>query len=351
MPPPSFLTTSSFSLPQKNREANREAELNRAEEEEAEEDRDPVEREEMLRRESKQRRAEVDQENLLKRLAEAERDNMCDVMWTMCLVHKKSVTAAMAETRNWGKRKARWEREQAELATAELAPTALAPRHGGGEGDVPGHWGEQGMQLSPGSGSPGGAVAAAAAAAAAAGVAALAASEPASVAVGEANDESSCLEPVLKKARGQWNVLPSTLPARASPASDGGGRSHGGGGGGGSGSMRDLRKPASIRGFKLKFKDKRTLGRKARAAAPPLPPAMAEAAAAVSDEDVEMKEATVEKPSAESGGGGATLLWAWGVWKMRLLRVQGRARGVLERSGLCGREVMLLFQGWLFRLL
>ena len=91
--------------PQKNREANREAELLRVEEEEAGEDRDPVERVEMARHESTKRRAVVKEKKMLKKLGEVERDNMCEAMRLMSEVHKSSIAAAMAETRSYGKRK------------------------------------------------------------------------------------------------------------------------------------------------------------------------------------------------------------------------------------------------------
>lgn len=266
----------SWSLFQKNREANREAELNRVEEEEAEEDRDPVEREETLRRESRQRRAEVDAEKMLKKIAEADRDNMCDAMWTMSLVHKKSIMTTMAETRSWGERKARWDREQAELAAAaDRTPAALAPNLGDSEDAVPGsHWGDTGRR-SPALVRPKG------------GAQSTAEQSP-------PQREPAGTTSVSKKARGQWAVAPAP--------SDGGGRSHGGGGGGGRSSFLGKRKKPPFSGLSFALKGKAALGRRGRAP-PPLPPAMAEAAAIAEAEEDKLAEAEVAAADRVGGGG------------------------------------------------
>lgn len=245
------------------------------EEEEAEEDRDPVEREETLRRESRQRRAEVDAEKMLKKIAEAERDDMCDAMWTMSLVHKKSIMATMAETRTWGERKARWDREQAELAAAaERAPAALAPNVGDPEGALPGsHWGESGRR------------------------------SPALIRRQQGGAPAAELPPqrepagttaVSKRARGQWAVAPAP--------SDGGGRRHGGGGGGGRSSCLGKRKIAPFSGLSFALKAKAGLGRRGRGPRP-LPPAMAEAAAIAEAEEEKLAAVATDAADRRTGIG------------------------------------------------
>ena len=131
--------------PQKNREANREAELLRAEE-----DRDPVERDEMARQDSKKRRAVVKEKEMLKKLEEVERDNMCEAMRLMSEVHKSSIAAAMAETRSYGKRKEEWERKMMELEAAESAPQSVASKsRGSREHTSDSHWGTFALGSSP----------------------------------------------------------------------------------------------------------------------------------------------------------------------------------------------------------
>lgn len=273
---------------QKNREANREAEMNRAEEEEAEEDRDPVERDEMLRRESRQRKAEVDAEKMLKKVAEAERDNMCEAMWTMSLVNKKSINAAMVDTRDWSKKKARWEREQALLEAAPLAPSsAFLASHAGGS--IPGsHWGDAGRRSPVFQGERK--------------VSAAAAIKPApAVIANEPQDVSSSREEVLVKTpRGQW--------IERAVSDGGGGRSGGGGGNSGGGRADDAaallgkRKQAPSSGvcFSFKGKGKTAAGfRRQVRTARPLPPVMAKAAAIAEAEEEKLATAKADgKPAA-----------------------------------------------------
>lgn len=114
-------------MEQKNREANREAELHRAEEEEEDEDRDPVEREEMIRRESQQRKAMVDAEKLARKQAAAERDHMCEAIWTMCLVFRDNISRSMSLSRDFASRKQAWERKLEE-ARAKAKAAASQPR-------------------------------------------------------------------------------------------------------------------------------------------------------------------------------------------------------------------------------
>lgn len=271
--------------------------MSRAEEEEAEEDRDPVEREEMLRRESKQRKAEVDAENMLKKIAEVERDNMCEAMWTMSLVHRKSITAAMEKTRNWGRRKAQWERERASAEAAELGASSsvLAPASEGAA--MPGcRWGEPTGRRSPGLRE--------ASARRAASCSLPALQQTATSFVAEPRGTSSVgVEPVSKKARGQWGVARS---------SSGGGGSHLGGGDGGLASPGGLgkRKKSSTSGgsgggrslsFSFKGKKKTAIGgRNSRPGPPlhPLPPVMAQAAALIDAGD----EGEQQQQLEESGG-------------------------------------------------
>lgn len=210
----------------------------------------------MLRRESRQRRAEVDAENMLKKLAQAERDSMCDAMWTMCLVHKKSLAAAMADTRNWGKKKTQWEREQAALEVAEHAPPVLVPSSDSAGGVLPGrHWGDP-VRRSP-----------ALVGAASAAMAAAVASTPS--------------EPIVKEARGRWTA----------PFS--------GGGGSGAFSLGKRKKPSSAGGLRFSLKGKAQQGRKARAP-PPLPQVMAEAVALA---EAEEEKRVTAAPVVTSVGG------------------------------------------------
>ncbi|CAN0469497.1 unnamed protein product, partial [Ascophyllum nodosum] len=133
-------TSTTNNSTEKNREANREAELLRAEDEEAEEGRDPVERDEMARQDSKKPRAVVKEKKMLKKPKEVERDNMCEAMRLMSEVHNSSIAAAMAETRSYGKQKEEWERNMMELEATESAPPSFKSR-GSREHTSDSHWG------------------------------------------------------------------------------------------------------------------------------------------------------------------------------------------------------------------
>lgn len=283
---------------QKNRSIHQQADLQRAEEEEAEEDRDPVEREETLRRESKQRKAEDDAQIQLKRLAERERDDMCEAMWTMNLSHKKRVAAAMARTHDRHLRKEAWLRERERREAAELgvavppnavvaapsssaaASASLAASSGDGSSS---HWGEPGRvspvmrQRQKRLREEGSAVAGTSSCAGGA--------QTASV-------DSSCAEPVLKKARGEWTAATGT---------DGGGRSHGGGGGGGVGATSGQGRPGKAAGGGLRFTLKgKARGKSRGRAPPPLPAAMAEAAAIAEAREEKLVAAAAAAKSSDA---------------------------------------------------
>lgn len=248
-----------------------------------------MEREETLRRESKQRKAEDDAQIQLKKLAEQERDDMCEAMWTMNLSHKRRVAAAMARTHERHLRKEAWlrERERREAAERGVAPATATASLAASTSVVDGssHWGE------PGRGSP---------------VIRQRQQEQEqrrkqqqqqqkrprgkeSDAQTTGDDESSWAEPVLKKARGEWTA------AAVATGKDGGGRSHGGGGGGGVGAP-------SIQGLRFNLKGKaRGRGRGRGRAPPPLPAAMAQAAAIAEakEEKLVAAESVTKSPGAQ----------------------------------------------------
>ena len=268
--------------PQKNREANREAELLRAEEEEAEEDRDPVERDEMARQDSKKRGAVAKEKKMLKKLEEVERDNMCEAMRLMSEVHKSSIAAAMAETRSYGKRKEKWERKMMELEAAESAPQSVASKsRGSREHTSDSHWGTFAL----GSFSPD-----------------TSCEKEAVISFGTAETAQS--EPVVKEVRGIWAVM-SSVEAPFGAGVD----SHIGNGGSGSGS-RDTcilgkpKKPSSLGGVKFTLKGKARPGRKGRAR-PKVAGTMAKAAdvADAEEEAVEAAKAAVDAGEVPDSGG------------------------------------------------
>lgn len=251
----------------------------------------------MLRRESKQRKAEVDAERLAKTQAATERDNMCEAIWTMCLVHKDSFQKTMAESRTFGARKRAWLREQAEAEATELAASALAPKMGDEDGVVPGgHWGESGMSSPLVDFEEAGMVVV------------LEGEEEKEESEDEASPPSSQeqqqatdpvpTETVVRKPRGKWEVAPASSPAR--PTSSGGGRHGGGGGGGGSASILGKRKPESSGGgLSFGLKRQNTKNKKKNAPPPPLPAVMVKAAEiAVAEEERLMVQAVARQKTA-----------------------------------------------------
>ena len=271
--------------PQKNREANREAELLRAEEEdEAEEDRDSVERDEMARQDRKKRRAVVKEKKMPKKLEEVERDNMCEAMRLMSEVHKSSIAAAMAETRSYGKRKEEWERNMMELEAAESAPQSVASKsRGSREHTSDSHWGTFAL----GSFSPD-----------------TSCGKEAVTSFGTAETAQS--EPVGKEVRGSWAVLSSVEEPFGAGVD-----SHIGNGGSGIGSgSRDTcilgksKKPSSLGGVKFALKGKARPGQKGRAR-PKVAGTMAKAAdvADAEEEAVEAAKAAVDAGEVPDSGG------------------------------------------------
>lgn len=215
---------------QKNKAANREADLIRAAEEEAEEDRDPVEREDSLRRERKQHKAEIDAEREARKQADAERDDMCEAMWTMSLVHRESIEAAMEESRNWGRMKAEWERQQEETEAAELAAAALAQFVRNPNAVVPGgHWGEAPRRAFPLSLASAGARAPLASPRAVSPAPPGSPSEPLHHQIVRQSCPSS--DVIIKETRGKWGAA-SASPGKSGNGSGGAGPSAGSGGGG-----------------------------------------------------------------------------------------------------------------------
>lgn len=279
---------------QKNREANREAELHRAEEEEEDEDRDPVEREEMLRRESKQRKALLNAERLAREQAAVERDNMCDSIWTMCLANRDVIMSSMEESWDYGRSKSEWEAQKAAKEEAEHAearrkafmvnPDAI---------QVSDHWGDP--KLTPGEVQL---------------EAAIACEAPVtSEMAGPSDSDTEDAGSLVRTVRGRWGVAPST--GRSSSMTKGGSTTASASGTGSHGGRSDQRRSSSLTkgdrgaGRGVKFTLKRTLQN--RKSPPSLAPAMTAAAEFAAMEEEALPESTGDAAtSIASDSAGAT---------------------------------------------
>ena len=126
---------------QKNREANREAELLLAEEEE--EDADVVERDEMRRLNSKRHKAMVEAERERVERERAQRRNICKAMAISAHHRASDIMNAMARTYARGRQEAMWEKE---IEAEERA--RLERENGEKEPIVVSHWGDSDGQIS-----------------------------------------------------------------------------------------------------------------------------------------------------------------------------------------------------------